>query len=73
MFERIRELVFSVTGVLIVLVLLSSFLLASYEMDSWPFGDRRTFREQYTFHRVGRRNLEPFLSARAGSRARAAP
>jgi HlyD family secretion protein len=63
MFRRICEVVFSLTGVMLVLVILSSYLLASYELDTWPFGDHRTFRERHTFHRVKRESLEPFLSA----------
>ena len=46
MFARIREWFFNLTAVLIALVVLSSFLIASYELESWPFGDRRTFRER---------------------------
>ena len=70
MFRRIREVVFSLTGVMLVLVVLSSYLLASYELEAWPFGDHRTFRERHTFYRVKRESLEPFLSAPGGSRAR---
>jgi HlyD family secretion protein len=63
MFRRIREVVFSLTGVLLVLIIFSSYLLASYELDAWPFGDHRTFRESHSFYRVKRESLEPFLSA----------
>ena len=63
MFARIRELLFNLTAVIIALVVLSSLLIASYELESWPFGDHRTFRERYQFRRVERASLEPFLSA----------
>jgi HlyD family secretion protein len=63
MFRRIRDVVFSLTGVFLVLIVLSSFLLASYQLEAWPFGDHRTFRERHMFHRVKRASLEPFLSA----------
>ncbi len=63
MFARIRAGLFNLTAVLIALVILSSLLVASYELDSWPFGDHKPLRERYQLHRVVRTNLEPFLSA----------
>src|SRR5438309_1718531 len=63
MFARIREWFFNLTAVFIALVALSSFLIASYELKTWPFGGQRPLREQYQLHRVSRTSLEPFLSA----------
>ena len=73
MFARIREWLFNLTAVIIAVVVLSSILIASYELESWPFGDHRTFRERYQFRRVERASLEPFLGGPAGSRARSGP
>lgn len=63
MFSLIRKGLFNVTAAVVALVLLSSFLIASYELDTWPFHDQRSFRERYHFQRVGQTRLEPFLSA----------
>lgn len=63
MFRRIRELLFSLTGVIVALLALSSLLLASYQMETWPFGDRRPLRERYQYYRVQRMELDPFFSA----------
>jgi HlyD family secretion protein len=63
MFARIRDWFFNLTAVFIALVVLSSFLIASYELKAWPFGGQRPLREQYQLQRVSRTSLEPFLSA----------
>jgi HlyD family secretion protein len=63
MFARFRELFFNMTAALIAFVILSSLLIASYEMETWPFGDHRTIRERYEFRRVARTDLEPYLRA----------
>ncbi len=63
MFRRIRELLFSLTGVIVALLALSSFLVASYELETWPFGDHRPIRERYHYYRVQRLELDPFFSA----------
>jgi HlyD family secretion protein len=47
----------------IALLALSSFLIASYELETWPWVDQRTFRERFEFHRVGRTTLGPIQSA----------
>ncbi|MHB1558933.1 MAG: efflux RND transporter periplasmic adaptor subunit, partial [Isosphaeraceae bacterium] len=63
MFRRIRELLFSLTGVIVALLALSSFLVASYQMEAWPFGDHRPLRQRYDYYRVQRLELDPFFSA----------
>jgi HlyD family secretion protein len=63
MFARIRQLFFNLTAVFIALVVLSSFLIASYELETWPFGDHRTVRQRYEFRRVSRTVLESNLRA----------
>ena len=63
MFARIRQLFFNLTAIFIALTLLSSFLIASYELETWPFGDHRALRDRYQIRRVSRTVLEPFLSA----------
>jgi HlyD family secretion protein len=63
MFAQIREWLFNTTAVLVAVIVLSSFLIASYELESWPFGDHRPFHERYHFQRVRRTSLEPFLDA----------
>jgi HlyD family secretion protein len=63
MIRRIRELLFSLTGVIMAVLALSSFLVASYEMETWPFGDHRPLRERYLSYRARRQELDPFFSA----------
>jgi HlyD family secretion protein len=63
MFARICERLFNVTAAVIALVVLSSYLVASYELQAWPFAEQRSLRERYHLHRVSRTRLEPFLSA----------
>jgi HlyD family secretion protein len=63
MLWRIREWFLSLTGMTIAFLTLSSFLIASYEMDSWPFGDYRPLRERHLFSRVRRTDLVPRLNA----------
>src|SRR5579872_2782306 len=57
MIRRIREWVLSLTGMFVALVVLSSFLIASYELDTWPWADRRPVRERYEFWPVRRTTL----------------
>jgi HlyD family secretion protein len=63
MLARIRDLFFNLTAIFIALIVLSSFLIASYELEAWPFGDHRPLRERYKTQRVARTVLEPFLRA----------
>lgn len=63
MLARIRQLFFNLTAVIAAMVLLSSFLIASYELETWPFGDHRTIRDRFEFRRVSRTVLEPSLRA----------
>jgi HlyD family secretion protein len=56
-------LFFNLTAVFLALIVLSSFLIASYELETWPFGDQRTVRERYDIRRVSRTVLEPTLRA----------
>jgi HlyD family secretion protein len=63
MFARLRSLVFNLGAVFVALVVLSSFLFASYQLETWPFGDHRTLRERHQFTRVSRTVLEPVLRA----------
>jgi HlyD family secretion protein len=63
MLSKIRERLFSPTTALIVVVALATFLLASYQLQAWPFGDHRTLRERYQFVRVSRTVVEPNLRA----------
>src|SRR6516162_386949 len=63
MIRRIREWVLSLTGMMVALVVLSSFLVASYELDTWPWADRRPVSERYEFRPVHRTTLAPIQSA----------
>ena len=54
---------FGWTGVAVVVVALSSFLVATHELGAWPWIDRRPLRERYSFSHVRRIDLEPVLSA----------
>jgi HlyD family secretion protein len=63
MIRRIREWFLSLTGMIIAIVALSSFLIASYELDTWPWADTRPLRERYEFRRVSRADLAPILVA----------
>lgn len=63
MFRRIRELLFSLTSVIVALLALSSFLVASYQLETWPFGDHRPLGQRYDHYRVQRLELDPFFSA----------
>ena len=54
---------FGWTGVSIVLVALSSFLVATHELGAWPWIDRRPLRERYYFRYVSRTDLNPVLNA----------
>ena len=50
-------------GVAIVVVALSSFLVATHELGAWPWIDRRPLRERYFFRSVSRTDLNPVLNA----------
>jgi HlyD family secretion protein len=63
MIRRIREMLLSLTSMLIAIVALSSFLIASYELEAWPWGDHRPFRERYVYRTVQRATMAPILSA----------
>jgi HlyD family secretion protein len=63
MIRRIREWLLSLTGMLVAVVVLSSFLIASYEFDTWPWADRRPLHERFEFRTVRRTTLEPIQSA----------
>ncbi len=63
MIRRIREMVLSLTTMLIAIVALSSFLIASYELETWPWSDHRPIQERYVFGTVRRATLAPILSA----------
>ncbi len=63
MIRRIREMLLSLTGICISIVALSSFLLASYEFETWPWPETRPLREQYEVRTVSRMTLAPILSA----------
>ena len=54
---------FGWTGVAVVLVALSSFLVATHELGAWPWIDRRPLRERYFFKYVSRIDLNPVLNA----------
>ena len=54
---------FGWTGVGVVVVALSSFLVATHELGAWPWIDRRPLRERYYFRYVSRTNLTPVLNA----------
>jgi HlyD family secretion protein len=54
---------FGWTGVSVVLVALSSFLVATHELGAWPWIDRRPLRERYLFRYVSRTDLNPVLNA----------
>jgi HlyD family secretion protein len=63
MIRRIRETLLSLTGMVIAIVALSSFLIASYELETWPWADQRPIGERYVLYRPRRAVLEPVLSA----------
>jgi HlyD family secretion protein len=54
---------FGWTGIAVVVVALSSFLLATHELGAWPWNDRRPLRDRYTFRYVHRIDLNPVLNA----------
>ena len=54
---------FGWTGVGVVVVALSSFLVATHELGAWPWNDRRPLRERYYFRFVSRTDLNPVLNA----------
>ena len=63
MIRRIRDLMVSLTGMMIALVALSSLLIASYELETWPWRERASAHSQYEFYKVRRTTLAPVLSA----------
>ena len=54
---------FGWTGVAVVSMTVSSFLLATHEMGAWPWIDRRPMDERYHLKHVSRTDLSPILSA----------
>jgi HlyD family secretion protein len=54
---------FGWTGVGVVVIALSSFLVATHELGAWPWNDRRPLRERYYFRFVSRTDLNPVLNA----------
>jgi HlyD family secretion protein len=54
---------FGWTGIAVMVVALSSFLLATHELGAWPWTDRRPLRDRYTFRYVHRIDLNPVLNA----------
>jgi len=54
---------FGWTGVGVVLIALSSFLVATHELGAWPWIDRRPLRDRYYFKFVSRTDLNPVLNA----------
>jgi HlyD family secretion protein len=54
---------FGWTGVSVVVVALSSFLVATHELGAWPWNDRRPLRERFYFRYVSRIDLNPVLNA----------
>ena len=63
MIRRIREMLLSLTSMLVAIVALSSLLIASYSLETWPWGVHRPIREQYELRVVRRVKLAPTLSA----------
>ena len=63
MIRRIREMLLSLTGMAIAVVALSSFLIASYELETWPWSDHRPVNERYITRTARRVTLFPFLNA----------
>ena len=51
------------TSAIIGFIAASSYLAATYGMDTWPWPDRRPLRERYVFHSVSRCDLAPILQA----------
>jgi HlyD family secretion protein len=54
---------FGWTGVGVVVIALSSFLVATHELGAWPWIDRRPLRDRYYFKFVSRTDLKPVLNA----------
>jgi HlyD family secretion protein len=63
MIRRIREMVLSLTSMCIAVIALSSLLIASYELETWPWVEHKPLRERYEFRTVRRTTLSPILSA----------
>ena len=51
------------TWVIIPCIAVSLFVVTSYQLDTWPWGDRRPLRERYLFRHVSRADLLPSLNA----------
>jgi len=51
------------TWIFVVLVAVSSFLVATHELGTWPWIDRRPLRERYLFRHVSFTDLSPVLNA----------
>ena len=54
---------FGWSGVFLVFIATSTFLVATYQLETWPWLDRRPLRERYTFRYVSRADLSPVLNA----------
>jgi HlyD family secretion protein len=54
---------FGWTGIAVVVVGASSFLMATHELGAWPWIDRRPLRERFAFKTVERTDLNPVLNA----------
>ncbi|MGP0069636.1 MAG: efflux RND transporter periplasmic adaptor subunit [Isosphaeraceae bacterium] len=63
MIRRISEMVFNLTTMCIAVVVLSSWLIASYQLETWPWVENLPFRARYEFRTVSRATLLPNLSA----------
>ncbi len=63
MIRRIRETVLSLTGMCVAVVALSSWLIASYELETWPWAEQHPLRSRFEFRAVRRTTLAPILSA----------
>jgi HlyD family secretion protein len=63
MIRRIREMILNVTSVCIAVVALSSLLIASYELETWPWKENLPLRAQYEFRTVRRTTISPIMSA----------
>ncbi len=58
-----REWPFAWTWFIGSFTVLSTFLVASYHQQTWPFQDRRPLRKRYEFRPVSRTDLNPIVNA----------
>jgi HlyD family secretion protein len=54
---------FGWSGVFLAFVATSTFLVATYQLETWPWLDRRPLRDRYVFRHVSRSDLSPVLNA----------